>query len=127
MFAALEDTGDNIRVNMAVSHIDMLTLRHLLQQNIKHFLPLCIDDTFTSYIPLNLQRKTLYYFPFNKLPEKAIDQQLLKHPDFTSLKSLVATLTGQKEIPPPIVAQFSKLCDYNIHMYTATSSYMYFI
>jgi len=108
MFAALEDTADNIRVNMAVSHIDRLTLRQLLHTHTEKFIPLCIDDTSTSYIPLNLKGKTVYRFPFNKLPENATPQQLLEHHDFTSLRRLVATLTGQQEIPPPDVGPISK-------------------
>jgi len=118
MLAALEDTVDNIRVNMAVSHIDRLTLRQLLNDHTAKFLPLCIDDTSTNYIPLNLKGKIVYHFPFNKLPENATPQQLLEHPDFTSLRTLVATLTGQQQIPPPIVAPHSKLCDYYYVQYT---------
>ena len=108
MFAVLEDTADNVRVNMAVSHIDRLTLRNHLQQHTEHFLPLCIDDTSTSYVPPSLNGKTVYHFPYNKLPQDAIVQQILNHPDFTSLRRLIATLTGQQETPAPNVGPTGK-------------------
>ena len=108
MFTMLEDTADNVPVNMAVGHIDRLTLRNLLLKYTEHFLPLCIDDT-TSYIPLSLKERTVYYFPFDKLLQNATVQQILDHPDFTSFRRLVATLTRQQEIPPPNVGPTSKL------------------
>ena len=108
MFAVLEDTADNVRVNMAVSHIDRLTLRNHLQQYTEHFLPLCIDNTSTSYVPPSLKGKTVYHFPYNKLPQNATVQQILNHPDFTSLRRLVATLTGQQETPAPNVGPTGK-------------------
>ena len=103
MFALLEDTDDNVRVNMATGHIDRLTLRNLLQQHTKHFLPLCIDDTSTSYIPPSLRGKTVYHFPFNMLPQNSTAQQILDLPDFASVRMLIATLTEQQEIPVPNV------------------------
>ena len=109
MFAVLEDTADNVRVNMAVSHIDRLTLRNHLQQYTEHFLPLCIDDTSTSYVPPNLKGRAVYHFPYNKLPQDATVQQILNHPDFASLRRLIATLTGQQETPAPNVGPTGKL------------------
>ena len=103
MYALLEDIADNVPVNMDVGHIDRLTLRNLLQQHTEHFLPLCINDTSTSYIPPNLRGKTVYHFPFDKLPHNGTAQQILDHPDFASLRMLIATLTGQQEIPVPSV------------------------
>ena len=103
MYSLLEDTIDNIHVNMAAGYIDRLTLRNLLQQHVKHFLPLCIDDTSTSYIPPNLRGKTVYHFPFDKLPQNGTAQQILDLPDFASVRRLIATLTGQQEIPVPNV------------------------
>ena len=110
MFAVLEDTTDNVCVNMVVSHIDRLTLRNLLQQYTEHFLPLCIDVTSTSYVPPNLRGKTVYYFPYDKLPQDATVQQILDHPDFASLRRLIGTLTGQQETPAPNVGPTGKSC-----------------
>ena len=108
MFAVLEDTANNVHVSMAVSYIDQLALRNHLQQYTEHFLPLCIDDSSTSYVPPNLKGKTSYHFPYNKIPQGATVQQILNHPDFTSLRRLIGTLTGQQETPEPNVAPAGK-------------------
>ena len=105
MFSTLEERNDSARIEMAAAYIDRLTLRHYLQQNAQKFLPLCIDDPSANCIPSNLSGKTCYHFPYSKLlseiPESTA-HKVLDHPDFTSLRSLVATLTGQREIPTPI-------------------------
>ena len=106
MYSTLEERNDNARIEMAVAHINRLTLRHYLQQSAQKFLPLCINDPSANYIPPNLSGKTRYDFPYNKLlseiPQGTTAHEVLDYPDFTSLRSLVATLTGQREIPTPI-------------------------
>ena len=107
MFSTLEERNDNASIEMAAASIDRLTLRRYLQQGVQNILPLCINDSSTDYIPPNLSGKTCYYFPYNKLmsdiPEGTTAHKVLDHPDFTSLRCLVATLTGQQENPIPNV------------------------
>ena len=107
MFSALVERNDNARVEMAAAYIDRLTLKQYLQQGVQRFLPLCINDTSANCIPPNLSGKTLYYFPYNKLlseiPEGTTAPEVLDHPDFASLRSLVATLTGQQETAIPSI------------------------
>ena len=104
MFSTLEERNDSARVEMAAAYINRLTLRYYLQQSAQNFLPLYINDPSANFIPPNLSGKTCYHFPYNKLlseiPESTA-HEVLDHPDFTSLRSLVATLTGQQEIPTP--------------------------
>ena len=108
LFVTLENTADNARIDMAVSHIDRLTLRNFLQQHTEYFLPICINDTSTSYVPPNLRGNTIYHFPYDKLPQNATVQQVLDHPEFMLLRQLVATLTGQQELPTPNVGPIGK-------------------
>jgi len=102
MITFLEESLDNLRIDMCVGYIDRLTLRNLLQKYTKNFIPL-IDPTSSHLVPPVLSGKITYQFPFSKVPLNITIDQLLDHPDFTSLKSLVATLSGQQENPPPIV------------------------
>ena len=104
MISTLVQRNDDARLQMVAGYIDCLTLRHYLQEGAHKFLPLFINNPSEEYVPPSLSGKTCYYFPYDKLiemPENVSAQQVLDHPDFTSLRSLVATLTGQQEIPPP--------------------------
>ena len=104
MISTLEQRNDNACLRMVAGYIDRLTLRHYLQEGAHKFLPLFINNPSEEYVPPSLSGKTRYYFPYDKLvemPENVSAQQVLDHPDFGSMRSLVATLTGQQEIPPP--------------------------
>ena len=107
MFSVLVERNGNARVEMAEAFIDRLTLKYYLQQDAQKCLPLCIDDTSANCIPPNLSLKTCYHFPFNKLlseiPKGTTAHEVLDHPDFASLRSLIATLTGQQETPVPTI------------------------
>ena len=104
MISTLEERNDNARLQMVAGYIDRLTLRYYLQQGAHRVLPLFINNPAVDYVPPSLSNKTRYYFPYdklNELPENVSTQAVLNHPDFASLRSLVATLTEQQEIPPP--------------------------
>ena len=106
MISILEERNDIVRVDMVAGHIDRLTLRHYLQEGAHKFLPVIINDPTADYIPPNLSGKTCYHFPYNKLCETREDisaNEVLDLPDFVSLRTLVATLTGQQENPAPDV------------------------
>ena len=104
MISTLEERNDNAKIKMVAGSIDRLTLRHYLQQGAQKVLPLFINEPSDKCVPPSLSEKTRYYFPYdrlNEMPEDVTTQQVINHPDFTSLRSLVATLTGQKEFPEP--------------------------
>ena len=104
MISTLEQRNDNARLQMVAGYIDSFTLRHFLQEDAHKVLPLFINNPSEEYVPPNLSGRTCYNFPYDKLDEMAENvstQEVLNHPDFASLRSLVATLTGQREIPPP--------------------------
>ena len=107
MFSALVERNDNARVEMAAAYINRLTLKHYLEQGVQKYLPLCINDPPPNCIPPTLLGKTQYHFPYNKLlseiPEGTTAHEVLDYPDFASLRSLVATLTGQQETPIPSI------------------------
>ena len=107
MYSVLVKRNDNARVEMAAAHINCLTLKHHLEQGVQKCLPVCINDPPANCIPPILLRKTCYHFPYNKLlseiPEGTTAHEVLDHPDFASLRSLVATLTGQQETPIPSI------------------------
>lgn len=113
MITTLEERSDNARVEMVGGYIDRLTLRHYLEKGAQQFLPIFInDDSLTDCVPPSLSGRTCYYFPYDKLtkiPENSTAKQILDHPDFASLRSLVATLTKQQEILSPPVGT-GKLC-----------------
>lgn len=107
MIATLEERSDNARVQMVAGYIDRLALRHYLEEGAHKFVPLFInDDSLPGCVPPSLSGKTCYNFPYDKLteiPDNATAKQILDHPDFASLRSLVATLTKQQEILSPAV------------------------
>ena len=104
MIATLEERNDNACVEMVVGHIDRLTLRHYLQQDAQRVLPLFINKSSADFVPPSLSGKTWYHFPYDilaEMPEDVLPEQVMEHPAFTSLRSLVATLTGQPEHVAP--------------------------
>ena len=104
MISTLEERNDNARLEMVAGYIDRLTLRHYLQIGAQRVLPVFINNRPDEYVPPNLSGRTRYHFLYDKLAEMPVDtpaQEVLNHPDFASLRSLVATLTGQQEILPP--------------------------
>ena len=104
MISTLEQRNDNAHLQMVAGYIDSFTLRHFLQEDAHKVLPLFINNPSEEYVPPSLSGRTRYYFPYDKLDEMAENvsaHEVLNHPDFASLRSLVATLTGQQEIPPP--------------------------
>ena len=89
-------------VEMVEAHFHSDILRHYLQQYADKFLPLLINDPSTDYVPPSLTGQKCYYFPYYKLndmPENVSANDVIHHPNFASLKSLVDMLTGQQEIP----------------------------
>ena len=104
MISTLEQRNDNARLQMVAGYIDRLTLRYYLQEGAQKVLPLFINNPSAEYVPPSLSGKTRYYFPYDKLnemPENIPALEVLNDPAFASLRSLVATLTGQQEFPPP--------------------------
>ena len=100
MIFLLDESNANAHVEMVAAHIPSHTLRLYLQHYPEKFLPLSINDPSTDYVPASLSKQTCFYFPYDKLCEmshKASTQEVMLHPDFTSLKSLVDMLTGQQE------------------------------
>lgn len=99
---SLLDNAD-AHVVMVAAYFHSQSLRHFLQQRADKFLPLLINDPSTDYIPPSLARQKCYYFPYyklNELSENISTFDVIHHPDFASLKSLVdMLLTGQQEIP----------------------------
>ena len=115
MIATLEERNDNACVQMVGGYIDRLTLRHYLQQGAQRVLPLFINNLSADYVPPSLSGKTKYHFPYDtlaNLPEDILPEQVLNHPSFTSLRSLIATLTGQPEHVPPGELHFIKCGSY---------------
>lgn len=103
MISLLEERSDNARVEMVVANIDRLTFRYYLQQGVHKTFPLFINNPSTNYVPPILSGKTCYNFPYDKIPENVPAHELLNYPDFALMRNLVATLTGQHEIPAPSV------------------------
>ena len=104
MIAKLEERNDNAYVEMVAAHINSQTLRQYLEKCAQKFLPLCINDPSAGNVPPILAWKKCYHFPYDKLlkmPQDFSVPQILDHPDFASLRSLVDMLTVQQEIPPP--------------------------
>ena len=120
---------DNPLVTMVDGFIDCQGIRHYLQNNTSHFVPFYIDEVpsctphgLSAITPHSLSAMTVYNFPFSKLPKLFTSDsfpnfnqkdvhQLLDSPDFASLRSLVAKLNKQQEIPPPDIQPYSEnLC-----------------
>ena len=116
MISILEETTDNVRVQMVYGHIDRLTLRHLIVSNTRKFIPVFISDhSDPEYVPPSLSGKTFYHFPYeliNQYPQDVSPEVLLRYKEFASFKGLVATLTGQTENPPPHIGQGVYVCAY---------------
>ena len=118
MYNLLENVHENDRIKMAVGHIDCYTLRDFVRNHATRFIPFYIDDTSSEHTPVCLSSRTVYHLPISKLPqdfviqilkqENVSDFQILYHPDFASLKSLIATLTGQQETPQPSIGKSCK-------------------
>ena len=109
MISILEETSDNAKVEMVYGHIDRLTLRHLILSNIPKFIPVFISDhSDAEYVPISLSGKTYYHFPYelmNRFPQYVMPEEILRYKEFASLKTLIATLTGQTENPPPNIGE----------------------
>ena len=112
----------NPPIKMVAGHIDCQNIRHYLHHNTKSVLPFFIDEVSSCFIPQSLSEKTFYNFPFRKLPKIFTSessqnlteenvQELLANPDFTSLRSLVATMTKQQEICQPHIGPLGKKFD----------------
>ena len=111
MFTVLEKTADNVRVQMVYGHIDRITLRRHIVSNTKSFLPIFISDfpdLDPQYVPSSLSAKTSYHFPYelmNKMPDHFTVEEMLDDKQFTSMRSLIATLTGQPEYHVPDIGK----------------------
>ncbi|XP_065913657.1 uncharacterized protein [Dysidea avara] len=103
MFSILEETSGivNIRIPMVYAHIDRLTLKNILGRNTPKFLPILIDDDKKTCVPPCLQGKSIFRFPYKRLINVINSQSVLDRPEFSSLRSLVATISGQRENPQP--------------------------
>ena len=121
MLTSLEVKDHNQSIQMVDAHVDCLTLRHYITKHADRFIPFKIDDTSLDFIPSSLSSKSIYHFPISQLPKGCIttvlsgqknlsDFQILDNPHFASLRSLVATLTGQQEIPKPVIGKTCKKC-----------------
>ena len=104
MIAKLEERNDNAYVEMVAAYINTQILRQCLEKCADKFLPLCINHLSADYVPPSLAWKKCYYFPYDKLlkmPKDYSVPEILDHPDFASLRSLVGMLIVQQQIPPP--------------------------
>jgi len=102
MYRLLEETSDNSCIQMKHAHIDRLTLKTILGKNTLKFLPIVIDEYEKKFVPLCLQGKTTFLFPQElKNNVESVHQSMLDLPGFSSLRCLVATVSGQQEIPRP--------------------------
>ena len=113
---------DNPRITMIAGHIYCQSFRYYLNTKAQYILPFCIDGVSSNVVPRILSERTLYNFPYSKLPQKFFSglrnlspnltqedvEQLFANDDFASLRSLVATLTKQQEIPRLTVHNASK-------------------
>lgn len=111
MFASLEYTEDNHCIQMAIAHVDCNTLKYYVRNHTDRFIPFYTDDSSSGHIPPCLSTKTVYQLPIGQLPQLLLekkelsdsDLEVLWTPNFVSLRRLITTLTGQKEIfKPPV-------------------------
>ena len=116
MHISLEVTDHNQNIRMVDAHVDCLTLRHYITKHADRFIPFKTDDTSLDFVPASLSSRSVYHFPISQLPKDCIttvlsgqknisDFQILDNPDFASFRCLVATLTGQQEIPKPVIGK----------------------
>ena len=93
----------NSQIGMAYGHIDRLTLENFLHGDYtSKFLPMLIDhDEDISLVPHCLQKGNIYRFNYKALNNDIDHQTILEHSDFSSLRSLIATISGQQENPQP--------------------------
>ena len=87
----------NTYIEMVAGHIDSYTLKFYLKNHVEKFLPVVLNSTSNDCVLLTLIRKTIYFFPYQKLSENATEEDILSDPDFRSFKNLLRTLTGQPE------------------------------
>lgn len=135
MYTSLEDTKDNHRIQMAVAHVDCFTLRNFIRKHTDRFIPFYTDKKSCDYIPHCLSLKAIYHLPINLLPKNfaleildqrnELDLTILESPDFAAFKRLVATLTGQQEIPKPAIGKPCKYSNlFHVHMYVSAHRYV---
>ena len=102
MMSALKNTNTNDRIEMFSAYIDCLSLLQYLEKGAPKTLPLSLTNPPPNFVPANLSGKTIYYFPYDKLPEEINEvekindlvlRKILDHPDFDSLRNMAATLT----------------------------------
>ena len=100
---SLLDERNTDYIEMVTAHFHSHILGHYLQRYAEKFLPLLINDPSTDYVPASLKGQECYYFPYyklNEMPENISTHDVIHHPNFSSLKSLVdMLLTGQQETP----------------------------
>ena len=128
MYSSLEVADQNPRIQMAAAHVYSLTLLQYIRKSTDRFIPFYIDDPLSELTPKLLLSKSIYHFPFSQLTQdllgreqmSLLDYETFFSPEFDSLRSLVAILTGQAETPKPKVGKPCKqrfvLC-IAIHMY----------
>ena len=133
MYSSLEVVDCNRKIQMAAAHVYSLTLLEYIRKSTDRFIPFYIDDTLSELTPKLLSSKSIYRFPFSQLTQdllgreqmSVLDYETFCSPAFDSLRSLVATLTGQAETPKPKVGKPRKqrfvLC-ITIHMYDGISN-----
>ena len=69
MFNILDSNSINPPIKMIAGHIDCQTLRYHLHSKAESFLPFCIDGVSSTVIPHILSERTLYNFPYSKIPQ----------------------------------------------------------
>ena len=92
---SLDERNATARIEMVSSCIDGWILRYYMKQNVQKFLPILINDTPTDCIPPILSDQAFYRFPYDRLCEMPGDvsiDEVLNHPDFASLRKLIAML-----------------------------------
>ena len=97
LFCSLEQTTANTYIQMVAGHIDSYTLKFYLENHVEKFLPVVLNNTSKDCVPLTLTRKTIYFFPYQKLSGNATEEDILSDPDFLSFRNLLCILTGQTE------------------------------
>lgn len=116
MISLLKETDNNLRIQMVYGHIDRLGLMHLITLHSRKFIPVFFSDYCNpEYVPPSLSRRTFYYFPceiLNQLPQNYTLEDMFCDKHFSSLKSLIITLTGQIENPSPRIGKGERVYIY---------------
>ena len=104
MIRLLDETPgpNNTQINMVYGRIDRLTLTNILRGNYtSKFLPMLIDEDQKNLVPHCLQEGKIYRFNYKALNNVNDYRTILDRSEFSSLRSLVATVSRQQQYPQP--------------------------